>query len=175
MSSILELPAATIGSCSRCNGLAETTSQRDSLTERSPGARRSERTSERPRLLCLYCGTQLTLRPEEGVACAGCGRHFPIVRNVARFVERSDYAGSFGFQWARFARVQLDSASGTTRSLDTFTTKTGWSTAELAGELVLDAGCGMGGFTDICGNAGAEVHAVDMSEAVEGAADDLRG
>jgi ubiquinone/menaquinone biosynthesis C-methylase UbiE len=90
-------------------------------------------------------------------------------------VDRADYAGSFGFQWARFGRVQLDSASGTTRSRDTFVTKTGWSTEDLKGERVLDAGCGMGRFTEVCCDAGADVHAIDLSEAVQVAAENHRG
>jgi ubiquinone/menaquinone biosynthesis C-methylase UbiE len=89
-------------------------------------------------------------------------------------VDRSGYAGSFGFQWVRFARVQLDSASGTTRSRDTFVSKTGWATAELSGQRVLDAGCGMGRFTEVCSDAGADVHAIDLSDAVEVAAQNLR-
>jgi ubiquinone/menaquinone biosynthesis C-methylase UbiE len=54
-------------------------------------------------------------------------------------------------------------------------TKTGWPTADLHGEKVLDAGCGMGRFTEICCDAGADVHAVDLSDAVEVAAQNLAG
>ena len=124
-------------------------------------------------LKCLSCGNAPLAADSAGFRCESCGRKYPVVREVARFVDRSGYAGSFGFQWTRFARVQLDSASGTTRSRDTFVTKTGWSTADLRGERILDAGCGMGRFTEVCAEAGAEVHAIDLSEAVEVAAQNL--
>ena len=123
-------------------------------------------------LRCPRCGARVDAG-DEPLRCAGCGRVFPLVRSVARFVDDTHYAGSFGFQWKRFATVQLDSANGTTRSLDTFVAKTGWRTEELRGERVLDAGCGMGRFTEVCCDAGAEVHAVDLSEAVEVAAHNL--
>jgi ubiquinone/menaquinone biosynthesis C-methylase UbiE len=107
--------------------------------------------------------------------CNPCGRSFPIVDGVARFVDGSRYARSFGYQWKRFAKVQLDSANGTTRSRDAFVEKTGWRLEDLSGVRVLDAGCGMGRFSEVCIAAGAEVHAVDLSEAVEVAAENLDG
>lgn len=125
-------------------------------------------------LKCIVCGSAMSSADHDGYRCAVCGAEFPLVRGVARFVDRSDYAGSFGYQWTRFSNVQLDSASGLTRSRDTFVTKTRWTTAELAGERILDAGCGMGRFTEVCCDSGAEVHAVDLSNAVEVAAQNLR-
>ena len=76
------------------------------------------------------------------------------------------YTDSFGFEWTRFARTQLDSANGTHRSRDAFVEKTGWDLHDLGGKRVLDAGCGMGRFAEVCAEAGAEVHAVDLSDAV---------
>jgi SAM-dependent methyltransferase len=94
---------------------------------------------------------------------------------VARFVDAEHYAGSFGFQWNRFAKTQLDSANGTTLSRDAFVQKTGWPLDELRGKRVLDAGCGMGRFAEVCADAGADVHAIDLSTAVEAAERNLRG
>jgi SAM-dependent methyltransferase len=120
-------------------------------------------------LRCVRCGAS----PLDGVAtgyrCPSCGAAFPVVNCVARFVGSELYTGAFGFQWKRFARTQLDSANGTTRSRDTFVEKTGWAPAALRGASVLDAGCGMGRFAEICVEAGADVHAVDLSVAVEAA------
>ncbi len=124
-------------------------------------------------LKCPNCGRELRSGSDDELRCPGCGREYRTVRAVLRFVDESDYAGSFGFQWTRFAKVQLDSASGLPRSRDTFVAKTGWKTSELAGERILDAGCGMGRFTEVCCDAGAEVHAVDLSNAVEVAAQNL--
>jgi ubiquinone/menaquinone biosynthesis C-methylase UbiE len=54
-----------------------------------------------------------------------------------------------------------------------FCEKTGWSLESLRGQRVLDAGCGMGRFAEICAEAGADVHCVDLSSAVEAAAANL--
>jgi SAM-dependent methyltransferase len=78
-------------------------------------------------------------------------------------------------EWNRFSRTQLDSASGRPESREAFLEKTGWKPEDLAGKVVLDAGCGMGRFAEICADFGAEVHAVDLSLAVEAAQGNLGG
>jgi ubiquinone/menaquinone biosynthesis C-methylase UbiE len=103
-----------------------------------------------------------------------CGAVFPIVDGVGRFVSSEHYTGSFGYQWNTFSRSQLDSANGSTRSRDTFVEKTGFALETLRGARVLDAGCGMGRFAEVCVHAGADVHAIDLSTAVEAAARNLR-
>ncbi len=122
-------------------------------------------------LKCLACDTRGPGLEEtdEAWICPACRQAHPIVGGVARFVPAEVYADSFGFQWKRFARTQLDSANGTTRSRDTFVEKTGWSLAELKGKRILDVGCGMGRFAEIAADAGAEVYGVDLSRAVEAA------
>jgi len=105
----------------------------------------------------------------ESWTCGRCGAEYPVRTGIPRFVASEFYSESFGFQWNRFARTQLDSANGTTRSRDTFVQKTGWSPATLRGKRVLDAGCGMGRFAEVCADAGAEVYAVDLSVAVNAA------
>ena len=121
------------------------------------------------KLKCVRCGAVGLRHNGNSWKCEGCTAQFPILAQVPRFVNEEIYSESFGFQWNRFARTQLDSASGTTRSRDTFVQKTGWSLNDLRGKRVLDAGCGMGRFTEVCADAGAEVHAVDLSRAVEAA------
>jgi SAM-dependent methyltransferase len=120
-------------------------------------------------LMCPGCRTVGLGRSAAELACAACGARYPVVGGIPRFVGGEFYSGSFGFQWKRFARTQLDSANGTTQSRDTFTEKTGWRLEDLRGATVLDAGCGMGRFAEICANAGADVHAIDLSVAVEAA------
>lgn len=124
-------------------------------------------------LKCVACGREGLRDAGSAWRCPTCAQEFPIVGGVARFVSRELYAESFGYQWNRFARTQLDSASGTTRSRDTFVAKLGWTLGDLRGARVLDAGCGMGRFAEVCADAGAEVHAVDLSTAVEAAARNL--
>lgn len=124
-------------------------------------------------LKCLRCGQLGLENVGSAWRCQSCKCEYPVIGKVARFVPEQFYTESFGFQWNRFARTQLDSANGTTQSRDTFMEKTGWSLADLGGKRILDAGCGMGRFAEICAAAGAEVHAVDLSAAVDAACQNL--
>jgi ubiquinone/menaquinone biosynthesis C-methylase UbiE len=76
------------------------------------------------------------------------------------------YADSFGEQWNRYRRVQLDSVTGKPLSRTRFFEGTGWP-ERLDGERVLEVGCGAGRFTEVLVSTGAEVVAVDASSAVE--------
>ena len=120
-------------------------------------------------LKCVRCGAAPLEPAPDACFCRACGSRYRILRGVPRFVDQELYAESFGFEWKEFARTQLDSANGTTRSRDTFLQKTGWRLEDLRGKRVLDAGCGMGRFAEICADAGAEVYAIDMSLAVDAA------
>ena len=122
-------------------------------------------------LRCLDCQGHLDGRASE-LACVRCGRKYPIVNGVARFVEKEQYAGSFGFQWKIYARTQLDTQESD-RSELAFRRRTGFSPDDLAGKLVLDVGCGMGRFADIATRWGAHVVGVDLSVASEVAARNL--
>jgi 2-polyprenyl-3-methyl-5-hydroxy-6-metoxy-1,4-benzoquinol methylase len=126
-------------------------------------------------LKCIRCGASGLQAGATGLTCAACAAEYPVIRGVPRFVDQEFYSGSFGFQWNRFSRTQLDSANGTTQSRDTFVEKTGWPLDELRGARILDAGCGMGRFAAVCADAGADVHAVDLSSAVDAAAVNLAG
>jgi len=76
------------------------------------------------------------------------------------------YADSFGEQWNRYRRVQLDSVTGKPLSRTRFFAGTGWP-ERLDGDRVLEVGCGAGRFTEVLISTGAEVVAVDASSAVE--------
>jgi SAM-dependent methyltransferase len=122
-------------------------------------------------LRCPGCGAPLN-RQGEGYACPGCKRAFPQERGVTRFVTPENYADSFGFQWQRYARTQLDDASSAESDKD-FSRKTGLTPEDLKGKLVLDVGCGMGRFADVATRWGARVVGVDLSTAAEVAAHNL--
>lgn len=109
-----------------------------------------------------------------GTLTTPSGRNWSIERGVPRFVKQDVYAGSFGFQWNRFARVQLDSANGSSASRDRFLAEVPWS-GEIDGEWVVDAGCGSGRFAEVAAALGANVLAVDLSDAVDAAHRNLRG
>jgi SAM-dependent methyltransferase len=122
-------------------------------------------------LRCLSCKASLRQRTD-ALVCAGCGRAFPLVQGVARFVDSQHYAGSFGFQWQVFARTQLDTGQSHQSEVD-FQRRTGFCLNDLTGKLVLDVGCGMGRFAEVATRWGAHVVGVDLSLAAEVAARNL--
>jgi SAM-dependent methyltransferase len=95
--------------------------------------------------------------------CRGCASSYPIVGGIPRFAGES-YAASFGRQWNRYdvARDEEDEA--------TFRVKTGVDPRDLAGRLVLDAGCGGGRYARLAARHGTMVVGVDLSTAVDKAA-----
>jgi uncharacterized protein YbaR (Trm112 family)/ubiquinone/menaquinone biosynthesis C-methylase UbiE len=141
----------------------------------------------KPRLLellaCPACKGNLALRSDrvEGedtvagaLTCPPCRVTYPIVAGIPRFVARDGYAESFGDEWHRFRTVQLDSANGTRESEVAFAGKTGLKAEDVKGRLVLDAGVGAGRYAEVVARWGAEVVGVDLTRAVDAAAENLR-
>jgi 2-polyprenyl-3-methyl-5-hydroxy-6-metoxy-1,4-benzoquinol methylase len=122
-------------------------------------------------LRCIACRSRLDQRAE-GLLCADCGKEYPSLNGVVRFVSAENYAGSFGFQWKIHARTQLDNGTSH-RSEDAFRRRTGFRPEDLAGKLVLDVGCGMGRFAEVATRWGAHVVGIDLSLACEVAAENL--
>src|SRR3954451_19899209 len=114
-------------------------------------------------LRCPKCRASLDLDPP-ALRCRGCGVVYPVTNGVPRLAGES-YVESFGRQWNRYdvARDEEDEA--------TFAVKSGVNPRDLAGKLVLDAGCGGGRYSRLLGRAGARVVGVDLSAAVEKAAE----
>lgn len=112
-------------------------------------------------------------REREGMVAEGrlldpiCGARVVVTNGILRFVESVRDVESFGYQWHRFRKTQLDRFNGTSLSRDRFLSGTGWTLEELRGQRVLDAGCGAGRFTDVLLASGAEVCAFDASVAVD--------
>jgi SAM-dependent methyltransferase len=129
-------------------------------------------------LVCPQCheGLGLEVRSardaeilEGTLRCRPCGRAYPIVRGVPRFVSDGAYASSFGPQWNWFSAVQLDSRNGSNQSQHALHRTTGWGIEDYAGRLVLDAGVGAGRFAEVVADKGAEVVGVDLTAAVDAA------
>jgi SAM-dependent methyltransferase len=127
-------------------------------------------------LACPGCRRSLDLRVEretEGevetgaLLCAACGDRYLITRFVPRFVPADNYSKSFGFQWNRFRRTQLDSTTGHPISRDRFFAQSAWDPADLSGRWTLDVGCGAGRFAEVSLSTGARLVAVDFSGAVD--------
>src|SRR5262249_12477821 len=115
-------------------------------------------------LRCPQCRGHLNRTTEPpGFRCPACARDYPEVEGIPRFAGES-YVASFGRQWNRYdvARIEEDEA--------VFAVTTGVAPRDLAGLLVLDAGCGGGRYARVAGRNGAKVVGVDLSSAVEKAA-----
>jgi SAM-dependent methyltransferase len=130
-------------------------------------------------LACPSCGATirlLSVAKSEGqeilegdLDCAGCGRHFPVVRGVPRFAdlsaieaEKAATASNFGWQWQHF--TQRDE-----RYEEQFL---GWVAPVerdfFKDKVVLEGGCGKGRHSRLAAEWGALDHiGVDLSAAVE--------
>lgn len=119
-------------------------------------------------LRCTDCSCPL-LERDDGYCCTSCGKNYPLLNGVLRFVDPRNYADSFGYQWKKFDRTQLlpESAEWDLRN------KTGLGPDDFKGKLVLDVGCGMGRFADVATRWGARVVGIDLSAAAEVAARNL--
>jgi uncharacterized protein YbaR (Trm112 family)/ubiquinone/menaquinone biosynthesis C-methylase UbiE len=125
---------------------------------------------------CPECRGQLDLTEEHplgaddlesgSLSCPRCRRVYPIVKGIPRFVESGNYSKSFGYQWTKFSRTQLDENLGIPLSAERFANETGWG-QNLRGLTVLEAGSGMGRFTRCAAATGAEIVSLDYSNAIE--------
>jgi len=123
-------------------------------------------------LRCLTCGSKLESDQADGFLCPACNRTYPNAQGIARFVDAQHYAASFGFQWHRYQKTQLDHDE-VRESEQNFLMKTALRPEDLNGKLVLDVGCGMGRFAEVATRWGARVVGIDLSAAAEVAAKNL--
>ena len=141
-------------------------------------------------LRCPRCAGRMRLdggdRREEEIetgvlSCEGCSARYPIRRYVPRLVPESNYSRSWGKLWRETGHLLRDSFTGVPfhenvlhgayseepgsddgRSPFGF----GWP-RDLAGERVLEVGPGTGNVTEHLVETGAEIVAVDMSDAID--------
>jgi len=100
-------------------------------------------------------------------ALVGGSDRFPILGGIPRFCPTENYAQTFGYQWTLFSATQLDSrAQWGNVSEGRLFAETEWP-RRMEGDRILEAGCGMGRFTEALARTGAEVFAFDSSVAVE--------
>ena len=127
-------------------------------------------------LACPSCHKELTAidieldandRIKSGcLACISCNLEFPIINYIPRFVAAENYSQNFGYQWNFYRETQYDSELGLPMSESRFYETTAWPD-NLKGELILEAGCGAGRFTETALAAGATLVSFDYSNAVE--------
>jgi ubiquinone/menaquinone biosynthesis C-methylase UbiE len=96
------------------------------------------------------------------------GNIFPIINGVPRFVPADNYTNSFGFQWNKFQKTQIDrEAKNSSFSKERFFVATEWDKEDLSGKNVLEVGSGAGRFTQIVLDyTKANLYSIDYSDAV---------
>jgi SAM-dependent methyltransferase len=125
-------------------------------------------------IACPRCGGPLAGAPS-GFRCGACALVYPVRDGVPRFVGEVDdpvarrTQASFGYEWTHFSDWQ---PSGAINFQDYFD---GLDLGRLAGARVLDGGCGMGRHARQFARHGGDVVAVDFSDAVEAARQNLAG
>ncbi|MEM7548235.1 MAG: class I SAM-dependent methyltransferase [Bacteroidota bacterium] len=94
---------------------------------------------------------------------------YPFINGAYRLVPEKNYTDSFGFQWNKFPKTQIDRFSKQLeQSSERFWKETGWAKKDLEGKNVLEVGSGAGRFTQILlEESGANIYSVDYSSAVE--------
>lgn len=92
---------------------------------------------------------------------------YSIINYIPRFVELSNYADNFGWQWNKFSKTQLDSFSGQNITSKRFWAATNWNKQSMKEQWVLDAGCGSGRFAEIALTSGANLIVIDYSNSVD--------
>lgn len=90
------------------------------------------------------------------------GNTFPIEGFIPRFVPADNYCESFTVEWDKWRNI-LSSYTGYG---ERFVKETKWQ-SDLTGEVVLEAGCGSGAFTEHALNTNAMVISFDFSTGVE--------
>ena len=63
---------------------------------------------------------------EKGILRSSSGNTYPIINGIPRFVKLENYATSFGIQWNRFSKTQLDSTTGCNYSRLRFRNEVTW-------------------------------------------------
>jgi SAM-dependent methyltransferase len=96
------------------------------------------------------------------------GNSFPMKNGVLRIVPEDNYTKSFGFQWNKFQKTQIDrEAQNLQFSKERFFAETVWNKEDLSGKNVLEVGSGAGRFSKIVLEyTNANLYSIDYSDAV---------
>jgi SAM-dependent methyltransferase/uncharacterized protein YbaR (Trm112 family) len=141
-------------------------------------------------LVCPACSRSLALAGDspDSLVCFACSEKFPIVDGIPRLLPTMSRGSSgssngvnrnrmlqlkttesFGFEWAHFSEMYPEWESNFQDYMFPLTA------ASFRGKKVLDAGCGIGRHSYYAARYGAEVWAVDISDAVEVAGRNTKG
>ena len=96
----------------------------------------------------------------------GSEHHYPIRDAVPRFTPSDHYSSSFGLQWNKYDKTQLDSHSGLSITRDRYNWVCRWQ-EKLTTGWGIEAGCGAGRFSEILADEPIDWVCVDASSAVD--------
>ncbi len=94
--------------------------------------------------------------------CRGCGSAYPITRSVPRFVDADAYVDTFSMQ-RRYVRERFADYVNDQSGHELFFSTTGFETSDIAGELILEIGCGYGRFVDVVQQHEGAIIGIDLS------------
>ena len=117
-------------------------------------------------LNCSSCNSDLTLKGFNIFVCSSCDQKWVMKSGVFTLESKLHYSDSFGLQWNKFEKTQLDSYQMQGRSEQRLLEETGWEPESIKNKLILDAGCGAGRFSEIVLKFGGRVVSIDASSAV---------
>lgn len=122
--------------------------------------------------LKLVAGERLNNDIVSGELKCGCGRSYPIINGVPRFIQTrraSQVQKRFEYQWAKWGRDEVIFGRDRDGSKKFFLKYSGSkiNPEYLKGKLVLDAGCGHGRIAEIIAEFGAFSVGLDLGEGVE--------
>lgn len=105
---------------------------------------------------------------------------YPIVRGVPRFAGYNDannYTKSFGWQWNKWSKIQFDSYNigkpMANFTIDMWNKITDIKSTDLNNSVIVDIGCGPGRFLETIRQKNGLAIGIDLSDAVEAAADNF--
>lgn len=117
-------------------------------------------------LNCSTCRASFQSQGNRELVCTKCGEIWVLQGEVLTSNNTANYAQSFGIQWNKFEKTQLDSYQKQNRSEFRFLNESGWTPDFLYGKLILDAGCGAGRFSEVALKNNGRVISVDASSAI---------
>jgi SAM-dependent methyltransferase len=108
------------------------------------------------------------LLPAERGYTDGRNKFFPVKNGALRIVDETNYTDSFGYQWNKFQKTQIDRENKqSSQSKERFFAQTGWDKEDLTGKNVLEVGSGAGRFSQIVLDfTKANLYSIDYSDAV---------
>ena len=121
-------------------------------------------------LRCIRCDAEDSLGiqddTETGIFCKNCKASYRVIHSIPRLMHDEGYTHSFAVEWSRHQFTQYDHYYGKKLSEERFFNETGWD-KDLSQQIIIEAGCGSGRFTEWALSTGAVVLSFDLSNAVE--------